>query len=108
MSQIITPPWFGGLGGRAGEALIVVGAEAGEHGIGVRDGGGASETKFADQAVLAGAPDALDATVVPKISQETLAEMIGTTRSVLRIPRGHALRRTDVAPGLEVSLRNIL
>src|ERR1022692_3898132 len=26
----------------------------------------------------------------------------------LRTPRGHALRRTDVAPGLEVSLRNIL
>ncbi len=25
----------------------------------------------------------------------------------LHTPRGHALRRTDVAPGLEVSLRNI-
>ena len=49
------------FGGGTGEALVVVGAEAGEHGVGLLDGGGVSEAKFADQAVLTGAPDALDA-----------------------------------------------
>ena len=51
----------GGLGRRTGEAPIVVGAEAVEHGVGLGQGGGLSETKFADQAILTGAPDALDA-----------------------------------------------
>src|SRR5208282_2366869 len=49
-----------GLGGGAGKALVVVGAEALEHGVGLLQGGGAGEAKFADQAVLAGAPGALD------------------------------------------------
>ena len=51
----------GSLGGGTGEALVVVGAEAGQHNVGLLDGGGLSQTKFADQAVLAGAPGALDA-----------------------------------------------
>ena len=50
-----------GIGGGAGEALVVVGTELGEHGIGVLHGGGADEAEFADQTVLAGAPDAFDA-----------------------------------------------
>ena len=50
-----------GLGGRTGKALVVVGAEASEHGVGLRQSGGAGETKFADQTILAGAPGALDA-----------------------------------------------
>jgi hypothetical protein len=50
-----------GIGGGTGEALIVVGAEAGKPGVGLRQGGGAGEAKFADQAVLTGAPGALDA-----------------------------------------------
>src|SRR5271170_7105408 len=50
-----------GLGGGTGEALVVVGAEALEHGVGLLQGGGAGEAKFADQTVLAGAPGALDA-----------------------------------------------
>src|ERR1019366_2182692 len=51
----------GGVGGGAGKALVVVGAEASEHGVGLLQGGGAGETEFADQAILAGAPGALDA-----------------------------------------------
>ncbi len=51
----------GGVGGETGEALIVVGAKAGEHNVGLFDSGGSSQTKFADQAVLASAPGALDA-----------------------------------------------
>src|SRR5450755_2706376 len=51
----------GGVGGGAGKALVVVGAEAGEHGISFRQSSGADETEFADQAILAGAPGALDA-----------------------------------------------
>ena len=50
-----------GLGGGTGEALVVVGARADEHNLGLLDGGGLSQTKFADQAVLASAPGALDA-----------------------------------------------
>ena len=49
-----------GLGGGASEALVVIGAKVGEHGVGLRQGGGAGEAQFADQAVLAGAPGALD------------------------------------------------
>src|SRR5664280_1352250 len=50
-----------GLGGRAGEALLVIGAEAGEHHIGLLQSGGLGQAKFADQTVLASAPDAFDA-----------------------------------------------
>ena len=44
-----------------GEALIVVGAEAGEDLVGGGEIAGVREAEFADQAVLAGAPGALDA-----------------------------------------------
>ena len=44
-----------------GEALVVVGAEAGEDLVGGVEVAGLSEAEFADQAVLAGAPGALDA-----------------------------------------------
>ena len=38
-----------------------------------------------------------------------IASLLGTPAAhSLRTAHGHALRRTDVAPGLEVSLRNIL
>ena len=38
-----------------------------------------------------------------------IASPLGTSAAPsLRTPRGHALRRTDVAPGLEVSFCNIL
>src|ERR1039457_2695166 len=47
--------------GRAGEALLVIGAEAGEHPIGLLHSGGLGQAKFADQTVLASAPDAFDA-----------------------------------------------
>src|ERR1017187_2861355 len=50
-----------GVGGRAGEALLVIGAEAGEHPIGLLHSGGLGEAKFADQTVLARAPAAFDA-----------------------------------------------
>jgi hypothetical protein len=50
-----------GVGGGTCEALVVIGAEASEHGVGLVDGGGLSQAKFADQTVLAGAPGALDA-----------------------------------------------
>ena len=50
-----------GVGGRAGEALLVIGAKAGEHPIGLFQSGGLGQAKFADQTVLASAPDALDA-----------------------------------------------
>ena len=43
----------GGVGGEAGKALVVVGAEAGEHGISFCQSGGASEPEFADQTILA-------------------------------------------------------
>ena len=49
-----------GFGGRTGEALVVIGAEAGEHGVGFGQGGGTGESKFADQTVLTGTPGALD------------------------------------------------
>src|ERR1019366_2778994 len=50
-----------GIGGGAGEALVVVGTKLAEHGIGFGQGGGAGEAKFADQTVLTGAPGAFDA-----------------------------------------------
>ena len=43
-----------------GEALVVVGAEAGEDVIGGVEIAGLGEAEFADQAVLTGAPGALD------------------------------------------------
>ena len=49
------------IGGGTGEALVVIGAKAGEHGVGLFQRGGLSEAKFADQAILTGAPGALDA-----------------------------------------------
>src|SRR5271165_4340505 len=49
------------LAGGDGEALVVVGAEAGEDLVGGVEIAGLGEAKFADQAVLAGAPGALDA-----------------------------------------------
>ena len=49
------------LAGGDGEALVVVGAEAGEDLVGGVEIAGLGETEFADQAVLAGAPGALDA-----------------------------------------------
>ena len=49
------------FGGGTGEALVVIGAEAGEHGVGLGQSGGVGEAKFADQTVLAGAPGAFDA-----------------------------------------------
>src|ERR1700730_15242948 len=49
------------IGGGTGEALVVIGAEASEHGIGLFQRSGLSETKFADQAILTGAPGALNA-----------------------------------------------
>ena len=51
----------GGVGGGAGKALVIVGAEAGEHGISFCQSGGASEAELADQTVLESAPGALDA-----------------------------------------------
>src|SRR5258708_8418451 len=51
----------GGVGGGTGEALIEIGAEASEHGVGLFQSNGLSEAKFADQAVLTGAPGTLDA-----------------------------------------------
>src|ERR1700730_651069 len=44
-----------------GEALIIIGAEAGEDLVGGVEIAGLGEAEFADQTVLAGAPDALDA-----------------------------------------------
>ena len=51
----------GRIGGGAGEALVVVGAKSGEHGVGLLHSRGLSQTEFADQTVLASAPEALDA-----------------------------------------------
>ena len=50
-----------GVGGRPDKALVVLGAEAGEHDIGLRQSGSTGEAKLADQTVLASAPGALDA-----------------------------------------------
>ncbi len=50
-----------GIGGGTGEALVVIGREAGERCVGIGQGGGASEAQFADETVLKGAPGALDA-----------------------------------------------
>src|SRR5579863_8864832 len=49
------------LASRDGEALVVVGAEAGEDLVGGVEIASLGEAEFADQAVLAGAPGALDA-----------------------------------------------
>src|SRR6202051_5331657 len=48
------------LAGRNGEAVVVVGAEAGENLVGGVEIAGVSEAEFTDQTVLAGAPGALD------------------------------------------------
>ena len=50
-----------GLTSRDSEALVIVGAEAGEDVVGGVEIAGLGEAEFADQAVLAGAPGALDA-----------------------------------------------
>jgi hypothetical protein len=50
-----------GVAGGDGEALVVVGTEAGQDVVGGVEIAGLSEAEFADQAVLAGAPGALDA-----------------------------------------------
>ena len=50
-----------GIGGGTGEALVVIGTEAGEHGVGLGQSSGAGEAQLADQTVLAGAPGAFDA-----------------------------------------------
>src|SRR5260370_15090278 len=52
-----------GLGGGAGKALLELRAEAGEDGVGLFQCRGVDQTEFADQTVLEGAPDALDATL---------------------------------------------
>jgi hypothetical protein len=49
------------IGGGTGEALVVIGAEASQHGIGLFQGSGLSEAQFTDQAILTSAPGALDA-----------------------------------------------
>src|SRR6202049_248602 len=50
-----------GLSSRDSKAMIIVGAEAGEDLVGRVEVAGLGAAEFADQAVLAGAPDALDA-----------------------------------------------
>ena len=50
-----------GLASGDGEALVVIGAEAGEDVVGGVEVASVGEAEFADQAVLAGAPGALDA-----------------------------------------------
>src|ERR1019366_7387184 len=50
-----------GVGGGAGEALVLVGAEAIEHDVGLLQSGGTGEAEFADQTVLKSAPGAFDA-----------------------------------------------
>jgi hypothetical protein len=52
-----------GFGGRMGEALVVVGTKQSEHGIGLQQSGGASQTEFTDQTVLESTPGTLDATL---------------------------------------------
>ena len=49
------------LASRDGEALVIVSVEAGEDLVGGVEIAGVGEAEFADQAVLAGAPGALDA-----------------------------------------------
>ena len=44
-----------------GEAAVVVDAEVLQHGVGLVQSGSPGEAKFADQTVLTGAPDPLDA-----------------------------------------------
>lgn len=55
-------PGCGGLPRTTGEAAIVVGDKAGEHGIGGVQIAGLGQTEFAAEAVLQHAPEALDAT----------------------------------------------
>lgn len=63
----------GRVGSGVGEALVVLGTKAGEHGAGLRQGGSASEAKFADQAVLKGPPGALDAALgLGRVGRELL------------------------------------
>ena len=49
------------MGGGTGEALVVIGAEASENGVGLFEVDGLSQAKFTDQAILTSAPGALDA-----------------------------------------------
>jgi hypothetical protein len=51
----------GGVGGGVGKALVVVGAKALEHGVGLLQSSGAGEAEFANQTILASAPGTLDA-----------------------------------------------
>lgn len=62
----IKAPWQGpkitsGLGGGAREAVIVIGAEALQHGVGLQQSGGLRQAQLADQAILTSAPGTLDA-----------------------------------------------
>src|SRR6266851_615723 len=54
-------PGGGGGGGSPGEAVVEVGQELGEEGIGGLEGGDAAQPQFADETVLQGLPEALDA-----------------------------------------------
>ena len=54
-------PGGGGIGGGPGEAAVVVREELGEEGIGGLEGGDAAQPQLADEAVLQGLPEALDA-----------------------------------------------
>ncbi len=50
-----------GLGGGAGKARIVAREEGRQDGVGLVEGAGLGEAEFTDQAILEGAPEALDA-----------------------------------------------
>src|SRR5260221_1652126 len=69
------------IGGGTGEALVVIGAEASELGIGLCQGRGLSEGKYADQAILTSAPGALDAALgLRRVSGDLLnAELLEST-----------------------------
>src|SRR6266849_1287622 len=54
-------PGGGGGGGSPGEAVVEVGQELGEEGIGGLEGGDAAQPQFADETVWQGLPEALDA-----------------------------------------------
>ncbi len=74
----------GGLGGGTGEAAVIVGTEVFQHEVGLGHGGGLQEAEFADQAVLASAPSALDAALgLGGVGGDLLdAELVG------RVPTG--------------------
>ena len=57
-----TPGGFG-FARSAGEAAVVVGQEAAQHGVGADQIGGAGQAKFAGEAVLKSAPEAFDASL---------------------------------------------